>query len=289
MPHLPSDAVFTMAYKIYCGFSARRFATDLLEAHEKGFTSKPIPSMVATAFLEDPYYTPILKELIGYSARPLRSVDTAFAIDSSGFGSSRYERWYDQKYGVTRTRSVWVKAHIASGVKTNVVTAVRILDKDANDCPQFVPLVRETRRHFEIGEVSADKAYLSVENFEEVAECSGQAYIAFKTNTTGAIGGAFEKAFHFFQFNQEEYMEHYHKRSNVESTFSAIKRKFGSNVASKNDVAMVNEVLCKILCHNLTCLIQEQETLGIVPVFWKDEEQEDGERAILPLTRLQGK
>jgi hypothetical protein len=35
---------------------------------------------------------------------------------------------------------------------------------------------------------------------------------------------------------------------------------------------MVNEVLCKILCHNLTCLIQEQEALGIVPVFWKDEE-----------------
>ncbi len=40
---------------------------------------------------------------------------------------------------------------------------------------------------------------------------------------------------------------------------------------SKNPVAMVNEVLCKIICHNLTCLIQEQETLGIVPVFWKDE------------------
>ena len=40
---------------------------------------------------------------------------------------------------------------------------------------------------------------------------------------------------------------------------------------SKTDAAMVNEVLCKLLCHNLTCLIQEQETLGIVPIFWKDE------------------
>ena len=37
---------------------------------------------------------------------------------------------------------------------------------------------------------------------------------------------------------------------------------------------MVNEVLCKILCHNITCLIQEQETLGIVPVFWKDEAEQ---------------
>ena len=48
---------------------------------------------------------------------------------------------------------------------------------------------------------------------------------------------------------------------------------------------MVNEVLCKILCHNLTCLIQEQENLGIVPIFWKDEEeaeQPEGERTVLP-------
>lgn len=287
LPHHPSDAVFTMAYKVYCGFSARRFSTDLQEAHEMGFISQSIPGMKATAFLEDPYYTPILKELIGYSACPLRSVETDFAIDSSGFGSSRYEKWYDQKYGVTRTRSIWVKAHIASGVKTNVVTAVRILDKDSGDCPQFVPLVKETRRHFEIGEVSADKAYLSVENFEEVAGCGGQAFIAFKTNSTGAIGGAFEKAFHFFQFNQEEYMTHYHKRSNAESTFSAIKRKFGDTVASKNPTAMVNEVLCKLLCQNITCLIQEQETLGIAPIFWKDEEQDSEGNAVLPFGPLQ--
>jgi len=288
-PHRSCDAVFAMAFKVYCGLSSRRFSSDLLAAHEKGYVSKPIPGAKVSAFFEDDFFTPILKDLIGYSARPLRSVETAFAIDSSGFASSRFERWYDQKYGVTRRKCLWVKTHIACGVKTNVVTAVRILDKDAADCPQFVPLVRETRRHFEIGEVSADKAYLSVDNFEEIAGCGGKAFIAFKENTTGAAGGHFEKAFHYFQFNHNEYMAHYHKRSNVESTFSAIKRKFGDSVLSKSDTAMANEVLCKILCHNLTCLIQEEETLGIVPVFWKDEEeaQTEGERTVLPFVRLQ--
>jgi hypothetical protein len=75
-------------------------------------------------------------------------------------------------------------------------------------------------------------------------------------------------------------MAHYHQRSNVESTFSAIKRKFGASVASKNDTAMVNEVLCKIPCHNLTCLIQEQETLGITPVFWKDEPGDENQEVL---------
>ena len=266
-PHLVSDCVFAMAYKVYCGLSSRRFSTDLLEAHEMGFTSKPIPGAKVTAFFEDAYFTPILKSLIGYSARPLRAVERDFAIDSSGFGSSRYERWYDQKYGITRNRAVWVKAHIACGVKTNVVTAVRVLEQHSGDCPQFVPLVKETRQGFEIDEVSADKAYVSVEAFETVAECGGQAFIAFKSNNNGLAGGLFEKAFGYFTFKQEEYMAHYHKRSNVESTFSAIKRKFGDSVMSKTDAAMVNEVLCKIICHNICCMIKETHELGLETAF----------------------
>ena len=105
----------------------------------------------------------------------------------------------------------------------------------------------------------------------------------FKTNSTGAKGGIFERAYHYFQFRNEEYMAHYHKRSNVESTFSAIKRKFGHNVRSKSDPAMVNEVLCKILCHNICCLIMEQETLGVAPVFWADKEASFGSEAALKM------
>jgi hypothetical protein len=187
-PHLVRDCIFAMAFKVYCGLSSRRYSSDLLEAYEKGYVTRPIAGAKITSFFADPHFTPILKELIGYSARPLRSVETDFAIDSSGFGSSKYESYYDHKYGVTRKKCVWVKTHIACGVKTNVVTAIRILDKDAGDSPQFVPLVKETKKHFEISEVSADKAYLSVENFEEVSACGGKAFIAFKSNTTGAQG-----------------------------------------------------------------------------------------------------
>ena len=32
-----------------------------------------------------------------------------------------------------------------------------------------------------------------------------------------------------------------------------------------------SEVLCKFVCHNICCLIQEQQELGIETVFWKDE------------------
>ena len=55
------------------------------------------------------------------------------------------------------------------------------------------------------------------------------------------------------------------------SSYSAVKRKFGNSVTSKTDAAMVNEVLSKPLAHNFCCLNHEQEELGIVPVFLKDE------------------
>jgi hypothetical protein len=269
-PHTFRDSVFACVLKVYCGMSARRASSDLREAHRRGHTSRVVPGKKVCAMMENPELAPILKYLIAESARPLKSVETEFAIDSSGFGTSTFERWYDHKYGITRTRCLWLKCHIACGVKTNIITAVRILDKDSNDCPQFVPLVKETARDFVVGEVSADKAYVSVENFEAIAGFGGQAFIAFKSNTTGAAGGTFQKMYHYFQYKQEEYLAHYHKRSNVESTFSMIKRKFGQHIRSKTEAAQVNEALCKVLCHNLCVLNQEQHELGIETMFWRE-------------------
>jgi hypothetical protein len=40
-----------------------------------------------------------------------------------------------------------------------------------------------------------------------------------------------------------------------ETVFHMIKSKFGSRIRSMSDTAQVNEVLCKILCHNLCVLV----------------------------------
>ena len=145
------------------------------------------------------------------------------------------------------------------------------MDKDAPDCPQFAPLVKATAGNFKIGEVSADKAYLSAANIETVFQLGGTPFIAFKENSTGGMGGLFEKMFLYYSLNREQYLAHYHKRSNVESTFSMAKAKFGDHVGSKTDTAMKNEVLCKLLAHNICCLIMSQCELGIEPIFWGEQ------------------
>ena len=50
-----------------------------------------------------------------------------------------------------------------------------------------------------------------------------------------------------------------------------IKRKFGDHVRSKSDTAMVNEVLGKVLAHNICCVIASQCELGIEPVFCREK------------------
>jgi hypothetical protein len=73
--------------------------------------------------------------------------------------------------------------------------------------------------------------------------------------------------YHLFMFDREEFAAHYHKRSNVEAAFSAIKGKFGGHVRAKSDEGQVNEVLAKVLCHNICVLGRAVDELGIEPIL----------------------
>jgi len=121
-----ADMVFACALKVYITFSSRRFACDLANAHEQGFLSLHMNSVSVCAFLESESMTPVLQNLIVQSSLPLKAVETVFAPDSTGFSTSRFVRWFDEKYGAERSGREWVKAHAIFGVKTNVATALEI-------------------------------------------------------------------------------------------------------------------------------------------------------------------
>jgi transposase len=269
------DAMFAAVFKVYSTVSARRFTCDLQDAAEKGFVREAIHYNTVVKYMDSPDLAPILRALIAESARPLRGVEEDFAVDSSGFATSRFVRWFDHKYGKPMKEYDWVKCHLFAGVKTNVVTAVEIDGRYAADCPRFRSLLDATvKRGFTVREVSADSAYMSYDNMDAVAAIGGTPFSAFKAGTTAAQGGTLAKMFHWYDFNRDDYLAHYHKRSNVESTFSMIKAKFGDALRSKTDAAMVNETLCKVLCHNICCLIQSGYELGITATFWgRDEDR----------------
>ena len=74
-----------------------------------------------------------------------------------------------------------------------------------------------------------------------------------------------------FVYQRDTFLSRYHARSNVETTFSMIKAKFGDSLRSKSDVGQINEVLCKVIAHNLCVLIACIHEIGLaVPEFRTD-------------------
>lgn len=268
-PSIPiGDAIFAACMKVYSLNSARRFNGELEEACEQGFIGRvPHFNSVLNVFDKEET-TPILKNMIQMSALPLVPVEKTFAVDSTGFGTCGYIRWIDHKYGgIERKMSKWVKVHFTTGTRTNIVPAVNIDHRDAHDAPQMPSLVKKTAESFEVNELSADKAYGSADNFAAMDVIGGQFFPMFKKNATGAAGGSYEKMFHYFSLHREEYLKHYHQRSNIESTVSMIKRTLGDDVKSKTDLAQKNEVYAKFVCHNLRVVVAEMFQLGISPLF----------------------
>lgn len=114
----------------------------------------------------------------------------------------------------------------------------------------------------------ADKEYVSLDSRKAVLAAGGEPYIPFKSNSIESEeSNTWNRMLHFYRYHQEEFNRHYNKRSNVETTFSMIKLKFGEKLMSKVETAQVNEALCKVLCHNVCVVIQSIYELGIEAEF----------------------
>jgi transposase len=220
-------------------------------AHQRGYTQTLCHFNSIFNYLEDPAMTPILRALIRTSSLPLWAIETHFAPDSSGFTTSQYTRWHDIKYRGTQEHG-WVKPHPMCGVRTHIVTDVEIGDRNAADAPYLPSLLATTAQHFNVQAVSADKGYSSVNNINAIYAIGAIPYIPFKSNASAARGGLWAKAYHYYHLHRDEFLEHYHQRSNVETVFEMIKRKLRREVRSKTEIAMANEVYCKILCTTFT-------------------------------------
>jgi hypothetical protein len=248
--------------------------SDVGMAYRSGFISSEPHFNSVLNVMNDTEMTQVLFDLIDQTSLPLRDFEHVFAADSSGFGNSRFDRWIDIKDSTMRKQHTWTKVHLMCGVRTHVVTAVVIRDKDASDPVQLPNLVTMTAENFDMKEVCADRAYASIPNYNVIAEHGAVPYIAFKSNHSGSGKGrsgrmtpggeVWKKMYHMFHYYSDEYYEHYHQRSNVESVFSMIKAKFGDVVRSKTETAMLNEVICKIFATTSAYSLQRCSNLGSI-------------------------
>ncbi len=263
------NSVYCAIEKVYSQLSSRRAYSLYSKAHDRLDIEK-IPNFNAiNKLLQREDITLVLNRLLVLSAMPLRGIESTFAQDSTGFRTSQFNQYGIEKYGKEKHHR-WVKAHALIGVKTNVIVGAKITGERVNDCPLLKPMLLEAYGNgFNIQELVADKGYSSNENHEVVNSIGAVPYIAFKHNAAVRwySSNTWSKMYHYFMMNRDDFMTHYHLRSNIESTFKAVKMKFGDKLKSKNFIAQKNELLCKFIAHNIVCVIHEMKELGITPKF----------------------
>jgi hypothetical protein len=263
-----SDIVATALLRIYSMQSGRRFTSDAISACERGLIVKTPHYNSVYRYLGKECLTDILKRLLERSAAPARVTEWQFAVDSTGFSTWTYRRWLDHR--TARQGAGWIKAHCMAGTVTHVVVAAEVMpggQLGSGDAPHLVPLTAAAvRQGFDVREVSADGAYLSHDNVNGVAALGGKAFIPFRDVSTPNSGSSvWRAAYALCVLEPERFREHYHRRSNVETVFSAIKRVFGAYLRTQQPVPQINEVYLKLIAHNIRCLVRAIFELGLEP------------------------
>jgi len=276
-----SDALFACAWKVYSTWSCRRASSDIRAAREAGLIERQPSYNAIFDYMAKPEVTPILKYLVELSATPMRAVEREFAPDATGFATPSYVRWFDYRHGEDRRTQRWLKASAMCGTLTNVITAVEVTEKDVHDSKLFKPMLDTTVANgFTVRSVVADKGYLSNPIVTQIEDVGAKPYIPFKINSQGKGSPAWERMYHLWSLRREEFYDFYGARQNVESSFSALKRKFGPSIRSKGPrhtdksqppqplpASMVNEILLKVLCFNTSMVVHTMYEMNLVPEF----------------------
>lgn len=260
-----SHIIFCLCMKSYCLKSGRRIIGELELCKRMGLISKAGHFNSIYSYLNNPKITKILQELIRFTSLPLKAIEKKFCGDSTGFGTSVLDdRWSAIRQQYSKHHKYY-KAHITFGVLTNIVTSCRVTKGTMNDSPMLPELVDETAENFDLEEFSFDKAYSSKRNLEKIWEYNCLPLIPFKKGVTGKAKGSpvWREMYKFFKEHNELFMKKYHLRSNAESGMHMIKSRFGDLSNMKDETGIVNDVLSKVLCHNLCILCQEIFMLGI--------------------------
>ena len=179
-------------------------------------------------------------------------------IDSSGIRIFARSIWFCIRIKKKISKRDCDKVHLAVSADLLLILNWRITNGRRNDSPFFVILLEPFKW---LGNVMADKGYLSRRNFQFVYDRKGQAYIPFKKGKKkSSIDSpksypAWKYAFHFWKTLNGIYMSIYHQRSRIEAVFSAIKKRYGDKLNCKSSRMRRKEMSLRLIAYNIRILI----------------------------------
>jgi len=265
------DILKAICMMAYSGLSTWRIESELKMAKALGFLDNVYKRTALGSYLRKTEITTHLDALYKKLAEPIAHIETQLAVDATGV-SVAYgrKRWVEIRTEHRRHRN-YKKLHAICGCKTNVVFAASITKGTAHDSPPFEKLITDLKVSGSMKELSADAAYVSRKNAHLISSKGMTPYLFPRSNIKKTLSfgtsEAWGKMIRLWRDHQDVFAMHYHQRSNVECTFSMLKRKFGYYTRAKNDISQTNEILTKVVCLNAAILAEAILEFKLEPQF----------------------
>lgn len=270
-PPIPLNQVlFASIFRAFLGLSGRRSTCDIEDAADLELIADPMHFNTIYRALRREDVTPILLRLVAESSSPLAALEDDVAVDSTGLSTGERVPWNDKKYGRDNDYTAWRKLHFLCGTRTHTVICAIPSPGPHNDDRYFRSLIHVIPKNFRLNALAADKAYLDMANFSLLEELDITPYIPFKRDSvsTDRHPMTWQVMYAYYERNREQFLKDYHRRSNAESVVSMIKRKYGERLRSKTEISQDNEILTKVIAHNIYVLIQSIYEYRLEPEFW---------------------
>ena len=272
-PAYYGDILKSLCIKSYHNYSSWRTESELKIARAMGIIDEVYKRTTLMKYMQDEKITKMLHKLYRIIAQPIAPIELYFAADATGisnaYGNTRWIKIRHTKEELKK-RKEYSKLNIMSGCKTNIIASAEITKGTVHESPYFKSLLDDTAKIFTVKEVMADAGYLSKDNVKAVTDIGAAPFIMGKKNVNVPMRGTMSSwgaMLRLWKKHQMYFAEHYHQRSNVESTFGALKRKFGDFCRCKKPESQENEILCKIVCFNATVLSEALLAYDLKPEF----------------------
>ena len=260
------DVLICLVIKQYFGLSLRRTIGLLWLLRRAGCIDVKVPCFKTLGnYMNNGAIQVYLDRLVELTAALFTQVERCMATDTSGISTTCSSSWFNIRMRKRTMVHDHIMVHISVGTRSNVVVALDVRRDRGGDNEILRSHVERVGEAFDVEEWSGDRAYLTRKNCDAVSAIGAEPWFKPKSNTIARAGGspAWRRMVLSFQNHPAMASEKYHRRSNVESTYSAKKRKFGSRVRGRSSTSQRLEESVSWVGYNMSMVPRARFEFGI--------------------------